>query len=280
MDSAVTPLRNDRAAMAARERFGLPGVVAAIFALSWIGTIPQLLASWHGPASLSTPIGLLQLFILAPGLVALGAAWLNGGRPACLHLLGRLLRWRAAPFLYAAVLLGPPTLMLVSILLSNALGCTALRLPAANAALAAFLPNFLVYLSLNTEELAWRGYVLPRMQQRWSPLLAAFVLGVIWTVFHAPYFFMKGGHPGGYTPLLFVASLLPMSILLTRTFNAAAGSVLLPHLLHQSVNGWAEALPYLPRFAGSSAPVVISVAIAFALAVFAIVAWPSMWIRR
>jgi membrane protease YdiL (CAAX protease family) len=280
MSSVDTPIRNDRAAAAMCERFGLPVVIAAIFALSWIGTIPQLLASWHGASSLSLPLQLLQPFILAPGLVALGAAWLNGGWLACRHLLGRLLRWRATPFLYAAVLVGPPALMLGSILLSNALGYTALRLPAASDALAAFMPNFLVYLLLNTEELTWRGYVLPRMQRCWNPLLAALVLGVIWTAFHVPYFFMKGGHPGGYTPLLFVVSLLPMSVLLTRTFNAAAGSVLLPHLLHQSVNAWAEALPYLPRFTGSNAPVAISVAIAFALAVFAIVAWPSMWTRR
>ncbi|MFO1507280.1 MAG: hypothetical protein U1F23_09490 [Lysobacterales bacterium] len=46
-------------------------------------------------------------------------------------------------------------------------------------------------------------------------------------------------------------SLLPFSVLLTRTFNAAAGSVLLPHLLHQSINSWGEALPFLlRRFAG------------------------------
>jgi len=280
MNSVVAPTRNDHTAAAARERVGLSVVIAALFAFSWIGTIPQLLVSWQGASSLSMPPELMQGFILAPGLVALVAAWLNGGWLACRHLFRRLLRRRAALFLYAAVLLGPPALMLVSILLSNTLGCTALRLPPASGAFAAFLPNFLAHLLLNTEELAWRGYVLPRMQRHWSPLLASLVLGAIWIAFHAPYFFMKGGHPGGYTPLLLVASLLPMSILLTRTFNAAAGSVLLPHLLHQSVNGWAEALPYLPRFAGSSAPLAISATIAFVLALFTIVAWPSMWIRR
>jgi hypothetical protein len=102
---------------------------------------------------------------------------------------------------------------------------------------------------------------------------------VISTAFHAPHFFMQGGHPDSDTPLLFVVSLLPMSVLLTRTFNAA-GSVLLPHLLHQSVIAWAEALPYLPRSAGSHAPVAIGAAIAFVIATFAAVAWPSMWVRH
>lgn len=263
-----------------REHLHLATVIVAIFALSWIGTIPQVMASWVGAKAVPGYVRLLQLFILAPGLVALWAAWINGGRAGFRQLLGRLLRWRAAWWIYAGVLLGPPAVAVVSILISNALGYTVLTLPAPAKALAAFAPVFLVYLLLNTEELAWRGYVLPRMQARWSPLVAALVLGVIWTLFHTPYFLMKGGHPGGYTPLLFTLSLLPFSVLLTRTFNATAGSVLLPHLLHQSINSWAEALPFLPRFAGSAAPVAISVVILLALAALAVVTRPPMWLKR
>lgn len=261
------------------ERLGLVAVVILIFVLSWIGTIPQIAASWLGAKAVPGYLKPLQVFILAPGLVALGAAWANGGWSGCRQLLGRLVRWRASWKLYVAVLLGPPVVVTVSILASNALGMTALKLPAAGPMLAAFAMTFVVYLLLNTEELAWRGYVLPRMQVRWSPLVAALVLGVIWTLFHAPYFLMKGGHPGGFTPLLFVLSLLPFSVLLTRTFNAAAGSVLLPHLLHQSINSWGEALPFLPRFAGSLAPLTIGVLIVLALAAWAAVLHPAMWLK-
>jgi hypothetical protein len=183
-----------------RERLGLTPVIIAIFVLSWIGTIPQLMASWNGAQSVPGYIKLLQILILAPGLVALAAAWINGGWPGCKQLLGRLLRWRARWTIYAAVLLGPLAVVVVSIVISNSLGYTKIELPAPADALAAFVPLFLVYLVLNTEELAWRGYVLPRMQLRWSPLVAALVLGVVWASFHAPYFFMKGGHPGGITP--------------------------------------------------------------------------------
>jgi len=280
MNSAVTSIRSDRAATALRDRCGLPVVIAAIFATSWLGMLPLLLASWHGAPSQPARLDPLQVFTLAPGLVALAAAWLNGGRPACRHLFGRLLRWRATCSLYGAVLLGPPALVLASILISNGLGYSALRLPSAGDALAALVPDFAVQLLLNTEEFAWRGYVLPRLQRRCSPLLASLLLGVICAVLHAPYFFLRGGHPAGFTPWLFVAALLPLSVLLTRTFNAAAGSVLLPHLLHQSLNAWTEVLPYLPRCAGSDAPVTISVLIACVLAAFAVIVWPSMWTRR
>jgi len=259
------------------ERLPLAAVIIVIFVMSWIGTIPQVMASWVGAAALPGYVRLLQLFILAPGFVVLWAAWINRGRAGFRQLLGRLLHWRAAWWIYAAVLLGTPAVVVISVLISNALGYTALTLPGPARALAAFLPTFAVYLLLNTEELAWRGYVLPRMQARWSPLVAALVLGVIWTLFHVPYFLMKGGHPGGYTPLLFALSLLPFSVLLARTFNATAGGVLLPHLLHQSINGWGESLPLLPRFAHSMAPVTISVLILLGLAALVAVVRPPMW---
>lgn len=94
---------------------------------------------------------------------------------------------------------------------------------------------------------------------------------------YAPCLCLRGGDPGSCSPWLFTAILLPLSALQTRTFNASAGSVLLPHLLHQSIHAAAEALPWRPRVA---APFAISVLIACVLAVFAVIAWPSMWTRR
>jgi len=260
-----------------KDKLPLAAVIVAIFVVSWIGTVPQVMASWVGANAVPGYIKLLQFFILAPGVVALWAAWMNGGWAGFRQLLGRVVRWRAAWWIYAAVLLGTPAVVLASVLISNALGFTALALSGPTQVLAGFVPTFLVYLLLNTEELAWRGYVLPRMQSRWNPLVAALVLGAIWTLFHAPYFFMKGGHPGGFTPLLFVLSQLPFSVLLTRTFNAAAGSVLLPHLLHQSINSWGESLPFLPRFAHSLAPLTISVVILIVLSALVVVVRPPMW---
>ncbi len=267
------------AARPTRDRIPLPIVIVLIFVISWPSTVPQIVASWQGAQAVPGWMRWLQLLLIAPGLVALWAAWMNGGRAGFVHLLRRIVRWRASLAVYAAVLLGPPVVVFASLFASNLLGYTQVAMPDAGTILAAFLPTFLVYLLLNTEELAWRGYVLPRMQRRWSPLVAALVLGIIWIAFHTPYFFMRGGHPGGWTPALFVLVLLPVSILLARTFNATGGSVLLCHLLHQSINAWAEAVPFLPRFAHSHAPVAISAAIVIVIGLIAVAIRPPMWRR-
>jgi hypothetical protein len=240
-------------------------VVALIFALSWPSVVPQILASWRGAAAVPGWVKLLQVLLVAPGLVAVAAAAVNGGWPGARDLLRRLLRWRAPAALWAGALLGPPLVIWASSAAAHVLGRLDRDVTAFPRFAAAFLPTFLVYLLLNTEELAWRGYVLPRMQARWTPLRATLVLGALWTVFHAPYFFMKGGHPGGTTPLLFVLTVIPVALVLTSLFNGSGGSVLLPHLFHQSVNAWAEAIPFLPRFAGSHWPMAISAAVLLAL---------------
>lgn len=259
----------------ASERLGLWWVVALIFAISWPSVVPQILASWKGAAAVPAWAKLLQLLLVAPGIVAVAAAAVNGGWPAARGLLKRVVRWRAPAALYAGVLLGPPLVLWLSAWLSHALGFVARDVTDFPRILSAFGPTFLAYLILNNEELAWRGYVLPRMQARWSPRQASLILGVVWTLFHSPYFLMKGGHPGGFTPLLFVLTVVPLTVLLTGVFNLSGGSVLLPHLLHQSFNAWAEAIPYLPRFAGSRWPVTMT-AIVLIAAAAVVLGRPSM----
>ena len=51
-----------------------------------------------------------------------------------------------------------------------------------NPALLAILPLFL--LTNFGEEIGWRGYALPKLQERMTPLAASLVLGLIWAAFH------------------------------------------------------------------------------------------------
>ena len=46
------------------------------------------------------------------------------------------------------------------------------------------LPLFLLTETSARKNSGWRGYALPKLQERFSPLVAAILLGLVWGVFH------------------------------------------------------------------------------------------------
>ena len=71
-------------------------------------------------------------------------------------------------------------------------------------------------------------------------------------------------------PLYLVFS-LALAVVFSWVMEHTAGSLLLAHLFHQAINGWAEALPFYPRSTGSLAPFLLVVAVLAAGAL--LIAW-------
>jgi membrane protease YdiL (CAAX protease family) len=46
---------------------------------------------------------------------------------------------------------------------------------------------------INGEELAWRGFALPRLHAKYNALTSSVILGAIWGLFHLPLFFTTTG---------------------------------------------------------------------------------------
>lgn len=240
-------------------RIGLPGVLALVFTLSWLGAAPMVLATWldgDSPAALRSltgslaPLQWLMFFGALLGVLVATAA--NQGRRGLTAWLWSMMRPQARAGWYLIVLAAPGLVMILGSFaggwLDPALPPFALR----GAALLGVLQVLGVYLLLNTEEFAWRGYVLPRLQARFAPLQANLLLAAIWGAFHSPYFMMKGGHPGGYGVLEFAVMVVAICLVMGAVFNATRGSVLVCHLLHQSINAWGEGLRLFPSMNGGS----------------------------
>lgn len=219
----------------------------------------MVLSSWRS-AKLPPAISVLQMLMLfGPGLVAIFVAGINEGRAGIRKLLARFLIWQVNIIWYLIVLLGPLVLCLVSRQISLMLGSNVHKLHALPDVLMAFATTFVIYFFLNTEEFAWRGYALPQLQERFGITKATFILGIIWGVFHLPLFLMKGGHPAGYPFPLYLLMTLAMTFTFSWVFNNTKGSLLLVHLLHQSLNAWAEAVPFYPRATGSLLALIITI---------------------
>jgi membrane protease YdiL (CAAX protease family) len=91
------------------------------------------------------------------------------------------------------------------------------------------------------EELGWRGYVLDRLQDKWSALVASSILGVIWSLWHLPLFFIQGSYQAGLGVgtlafWSFMIGIVPLTLLFTWIFNNTRRSTLAVILFHGMVN--------------------------------------------
>ena len=99
-----------------------------------------------------------------------------------------------------------------------------------------FAHNLLLGGSLG-EEIGWRGFLLPALLRRMSPLAASVVLGVVWGLWHLPIDLAVGfGLHGIGAVVARVFFAVPLSVLFTWFFLRSGGSMLVALLLHTSIN--------------------------------------------
>lgn len=88
------------------------------------------------------------------------------------------------------------------------------------------------------EEAGWRGFALPELQRRFSPLVSTLILTLFWALWHLPLFLYRSGYTsmGAAEIVGWFASLLTGSILLTWLFNSSRGSILVCAVFHAAVD--------------------------------------------
>jgi membrane protease YdiL (CAAX protease family) len=86
------------------------------------------------------------------------------------------------------------------------------------------------------EETGWRGFALPRLLIRFSPLTAAIILGVIWAVWHAPAFLTSDLTQAKYNFGWFLIGITFMSIFVTWIYVNANRNFLVAGFIPHAMN--------------------------------------------
>ena len=198
--------------------------------LIWGTTIAESrgLLSFHIPQSLAFWIGLTVATYVT--------AAITGGWPAIKDILLRLIRWRVQPVWYLVALGVTGLLSLLAMGIYFVLGGTnqvGVLLSSQD-----LVPSLLfqTFFFLLTEETAWRGFALPRLQAGYSALNASLILGVLWGFWHLPLFLIPGSFQSTLPFLGFFLATIAMSIITTWVFNHTHGSVLLVAILHAATD--------------------------------------------
>jgi uncharacterized protein len=91
------------------------------------------------------------------------------------------------------------------------------------------------------EELGWRGYVLDRLQEKRNAIMSSLILGVVWSLWHLPTFFIRDSYQASLgigTPAFwwFFAAIVPLTFVFTWIYNNTNRSTLAVILFHAMVN--------------------------------------------
>jgi membrane protease YdiL (CAAX protease family) len=219
---------------------------AVLWLFAWaIYIANDKLRSIHAPTSV--------FYYVTVGLLAAIPAWILSGAftrdSGVRELLQALVhpgnwRWQAASFFFWPVILLVPAA--IAHLFHRPLTWPQHRdtiwLSAAYGGIS-FLSNFLFTAAL--EEPGWRGFLLPRLQQRFSPLLASLLVWFPWALWHAPLDFHR---PFRFTLvnyiLIRVVFLIPITIILTWFYNRSGANLLTVVIFYAAMNTFPNVLPY------------------------------------
>jgi len=208
------------------------------FLLSWY---PYILGKTH---LVRTSGGINPL---GPAVAALIVAGVFYRARDAKELLARYLPWRARWSDYAVAILLPMLLVAVAASVNILLGAPWPATPQIRT-WSDMLPRFaFVFLFVGLgEETGWRGYALPELQKRYSPLIASLVVGVFWAAWHMP---LMGVEFRADVIPAFLLSVLAGSVVMAWLFDRANGGLLPLPLLHAAVNTVGAGYVF-PMFAG------------------------------
>jgi membrane protease YdiL (CAAX protease family) len=217
-------------------------------ALSWIAWIPYVLSQngmgvWDFtfPPVLGTGqiLGMLPGAYLGPITAAFLVTAITEGKPGLRRWGARLWKWRVRWYWYAITLLGVPAALILTGLVYSGGQILAPSL----AVLALYVP-LLAFQMVTTglaEEPGWRDFSLPRLQNRFGPMRAAFILGPLWALWHMPLFLTEwGGWPDAdwTRPVAFTIFCIAFNVVMSWIFNRTGQSLPLSMLAHVSVNNF------------------------------------------
>jgi membrane protease YdiL (CAAX protease family) len=232
--------------------------LVAFFILAYVGAwivllLPVLSQSGLGLLPFASPVPTLLFFIPAaiagPTLAAFVVTRMVEGKDGTRDLRRRILGWRVGPHWYLIALFGLPLAYFVAASLVFGAAPLNTLIEKWPLVFTSYLPNVVVLIVLVSvwEEIGWTGFALPRLQERYGPLLASVILGVLWALWHLPAYFVSGqvvDHKVGFGDLdrllyllpLLVLMAIPSRVVMTWLYNnAVAAGVIIITLFHA---GW------------------------------------------
>jgi len=214
------------------------------FLVAWIVSALVCLANLKFIEQFPLSPAVVGLFTIAVVPVAFVIASAYSRNPAVRSYLASLIQLRGVWGWSLLALVLFPALLLISIAISSLLNrqpIPAFQFPDMSLALIGlvivkFLYQFFFF-NATGEETGWRGFALPRLQTRTSPLIAALVIAFFWVPWHLVAWEAEGKQILSlqYWIGMYIGHIL-LSVLIVWICNRAKGSILVAGVAHAAAN--------------------------------------------
>ena len=220
--------------------------------VAWVVSAIVCLANFKFIERLSLSPALIIVFTISVVPVAFILASAYSRIPSVRSYLASLVRLRGVWGWALLALVLSPALLLISIPVDSILNKRPLSsYPFPEISLSLIGPIILkffyqfFFFNATGEETGWRGFVLPRLQARTNPLVAALIIGFFWATWHFP-FWQAQGQPISAVEFLvamYIGHIL-MSVLIVWICNRAKGSILVAGFAHAALNTAQAFIPF------------------------------------
>jgi uncharacterized protein len=238
------------------------------FTVSWAFWLP---VAWWSPSGVGRQ-ALLVAGTFGPGVAAVALMIGLHGRAGFRREVARQWKWRIGARTWLLVAFAPVLAVLGAIGLARAAGAPEAQWndPSQWYLVFGVLAYVAVFGGPLGEELGWRGFALPRLQERMNPTAAVALLGLAWGLWHLPLFWIDGTVQQQIPIAAFLAQTTVTSVIYGWLWNTT-GSLPAVIALHAVANTTVGLFPVLPDEAQSVLPLWFAIALAGLFAVVLIV---------
>jgi membrane protease YdiL (CAAX protease family) len=189
----------------------------------------------------------MVLGVSGPMITGIGFTYLTRDKAGRRDYWKRVVDFKRIPARwYLVIILFVPALNLLAALIDRVAGGSGAAwgesiLQIATNPFAIFMSAIFATIIPFIEELGWRGYALDRLQEKYSALASSLILGVVWSLWHLPLFFVPGSYQaslgiGTLAFWLFFIGMVPLTLVFTWIYNNTNRSTLAVILFHAMVN--------------------------------------------
>jgi len=216
------------------DRHRLVGFLVITYSFTWSVQVAILTTGMEPTWTLSILIG---FGAFGPPVGAGVVVWASGGS---LHKwLSQVVKWRIGARWWAVAIFLPLVILTAGSALFVAFGGPIDLDSFPFVGIYIFVMAWGIVWGGGQEELGWRGFMLPLLQEKYSALVSSLIVGVAWAVWHLPLLLNANTTHGGWSlsqQAIWIVTILTGSVLWTWMYNSTEGSVLAVAVFHAGIN--------------------------------------------